>query len=115
MIVALHHLQLLLNRFEPIISIHWLHSVRKGRWLSALKMSKPIPQWWWRLGLSMQVDHGLLYGLKHLFLHRQHLLKSRRRGWQWVRVFVVVVLPIVLSVVGSDMVPCVDHLKCEHR
>jgi hypothetical protein len=30
MIVALHHLQLLLNRLEPIISIHRLHIMRKG-------------------------------------------------------------------------------------
>jgi hypothetical protein len=28
----------------------------------------------------MQVDHGLLYGLKHLCLHSQHLLKSKWRG-----------------------------------
>jgi hypothetical protein len=44
------------------------------------KISKPIPWWLWRLGLSMQVDHGLLHGLKHLFLHSQHLLKSGQRG-----------------------------------
>jgi hypothetical protein len=41
MIVALHHLQLL-YRLEPIIIIHWLHIMTKGRWLSALKISKPI-------------------------------------------------------------------------
>jgi hypothetical protein len=28
--VALHHLQLLLNRLEPIININWLHGMRKG-------------------------------------------------------------------------------------
>jgi hypothetical protein len=28
----------------------------------------------------MQVDHGLLHGLKHLCLHSQHLLKSKWRG-----------------------------------
>jgi hypothetical protein len=62
----------------------------------------------------MQVDHGLLHGLKYLYLHSQHLLKSRRRGWRWVGILVVVVLPIVLSVVGRDTVPCVGHLKYEH-
>jgi hypothetical protein len=62
----------------------------------------------------MHVDHGLLYGLKHLALHSQNLLKSRWRGWWWVGVIVVVVLPIVLSVVGGITVPCVGHLKYEH-
>jgi hypothetical protein len=57
----------------------------------------------------MQVDHGLLHGLKHLCLHSQHLLKSRRRGWQWVGILLVVVLPIDLSVVGGDTVLCVGH------
>jgi hypothetical protein len=28
----------------------------------------------------MQVDHGLLHGLKHLCLHGHHLLKSKRTG-----------------------------------
>jgi hypothetical protein len=28
----------------------------------------------------MQVDQGLLHGLKHLCLHSQHLLKSKWRG-----------------------------------
>jgi hypothetical protein len=36
MIVALHHLQLLLNKLELVISIHRLQSMRKGRWLSEL-------------------------------------------------------------------------------
>jgi hypothetical protein len=49
----------------------------------------------------MQIDHGLLHGLKHLSLHSQHLLKSRRRGWQRVST-IVVVLPIVLNVVVGD-------------
>jgi hypothetical protein len=107
MIVALHHLQLLLNRLEPIIGIHRLHSLRKGRWLSALKISKPIPQRRWRrLRLSnLHIDHGLLHSLKHLYLHNQHLLKSRRRGWWWVDILVV------LSVVVVVAVPCVGHLK----
>jgi hypothetical protein len=79
-VVALHDMQLLLNRFEPIISIHRLHSLRKGWWLSALKISQPIPRRRWHLGLCMQADHGLLHGLKHLCLHSQHLLKSKWWG-----------------------------------
>jgi hypothetical protein len=62
----------------------------------------------------MQVDHGLLHDLKHLYFHSQHFLKSRQRGWRQVSVLVVV-LPIVLSIVGGYMVPYVDHLKCERR
>jgi hypothetical protein len=60
----------------------------------------------------MQVDQGLLHGLKHLCLHSQHLLKSKWRGWQRVG-FLVVDLPVVFRIVGSDTVPCVDHLKYE--
>jgi hypothetical protein len=113
MVVALHHLQLLLNKLEPIINIHLLHNIRKDWQLSALKISQPIPQWQWHLELCMQVDHGLLHGMKHLCLHSQHLLKSKRRGWRWV-VVLVVVLPIVFSIVGSDTIPCVGHLKYEY-
>jgi hypothetical protein len=78
-----------------------------------VKISKPIPLWQWCLGLSMQVDHGLLHGLKHLCLHGQHLLKSRQNGLRRVGILVVVVLPSVLNVVGGDIVPCVGHLKYE--
>jgi hypothetical protein len=60
----------------------------------------------------MQVDQGLLHGLKHLCLHRQHLLKNKRRGWRWVG-FLVVALSIIFSIVGGDRVPCVDHMKYE--
>jgi hypothetical protein len=56
----------------------------------------------------MQIDHGLLYGLKHLSLHSQHLLKSRQRGLSQVSIIVV-----VLTVVIGGTVPCVDHLKYE--
>jgi hypothetical protein len=75
-----------------------------------LKISKPIPRWQWRrLRLSsLHVDHGLLYSLKHLFLHHQHLLKSRQRGWR--RADILVVVPVVVVVVA---VPCVGHLKCK--
>jgi hypothetical protein len=111
MIVAPHHLQLLLNGVEPIISIHWLHILRKGRRLRALKISKPIPRWWWRrLRLSsLHVDHGLLHSLKHLCLHKQHLLKSRWRGRQWVDILDV--LSIIVPAVVVVAVPCVGHLK----
>jgi hypothetical protein len=61
----------------------------------------------------MQVGHVLLHGLKYLCLHSQRLLKSKRRGWRWVGVLVVV-LPIVLSIVGGDTVPYVGHLKYEY-
>jgi hypothetical protein len=61
----------------------------------------------------MQVDHGLLHGLKHFCLQSQHLLKSRQRGWRRVGVLVVV-LPIVFSVVGGDTVPCVGNQKYEY-
>jgi hypothetical protein len=60
----------------------------------------------------MQVDQGLLHGLKHLCLHSQHLLKGKQRGWRLVG-FLVVALPIVFSIVGGNTVPCVDYLKYE--
>jgi hypothetical protein len=60
----------------------------------------------------MQVDQGLLHDLKHLCLHSQHLLKSKRRGWRQGG-SLVVALPVVFSIVGGDTVPYVDHLKYE--
>jgi hypothetical protein len=108
-VVTLHHFQFLLNRLESIISIHRLHSTRKDWRLSALKISQPIPRRRWRLGLCMQVEHGL----KHLCLHSQYLLKSKRRGWRRVGVLVVV-LPNIFSILGGDTVPCVGHLKYEY-
>jgi hypothetical protein len=61
-----------------------------------------------RLVLSiLHLDHGLLHDLKHLSLHRQHLLKSWW-GW-WRRIGTIVVLGVVvLSIV---VIPCVGHLK----
>jgi hypothetical protein len=111
MVAALHHLQLLLNRLGPIISIHWLHNMRKDRWLSVLKISKPIPRWQGqRLRLSsLHVDHGLLHSLKHFYLYSHHLLKSRQRGWQ--RYYILVVLSIIVPIVVVVAVPCVGHLK----
>jgi hypothetical protein len=111
MVVALHHLHLLLNGLVPIISIHQLHTMGKGRWLSVLKISKPIPRRWWRhLRLSsLHIDHGLLHSLKHLRLHSQDLLKSRQRGWR--RIDILVVLSSVVPIVVVVVVPCVGHLK----
>jgi hypothetical protein len=59
----------------------------------------------------MYVEQGLLHGLKHLCLHNQHLLNSRRRGWWRVDILVVlsVVVPVVVVVVVAGS--CVDHLK----
>jgi hypothetical protein len=54
-----------------------------------------------------------MHGLKHLCLHIQHFLKSRRRGGRRVGVLVVI-LPIVFIVVGGDMIPCVGRLKYEY-
>jgi hypothetical protein len=105
---------LLLNGLEPIINIYRLHHLRKGRRLSALEISKPIPQWWWRcLRLSsLHVDHGLLLSLKHLCLHHQQLLKSRWRGWR--RVDILVVLSVAVPVVVVVAVPCIGHLKYKY-
>jgi hypothetical protein len=75
-----------------------------------LEISKSIPRQWCRLGLCIQVDQGLLHGLKHLCLHSQHLLKSKQRVWRRVG-FLLIALPIIFSIVGGDTVPCVDHLK----
>jgi hypothetical protein len=102
MVVALHHLQLLLNGLELIISIHRLHSMGKGRRLSALKIYKPIPQLrWQRLRLSsLHIDYGL---------HSQHLLKSRQRGGHWIDILVV--LSVVVPIVTVVAVPCVGHMK----
>jgi hypothetical protein len=61
------------------------------------------------MGLCLQVDQGLLHGLKHMSLHSQHLLKSKRRGWRRVG-FLVIALPTIFSIVGGNTVPCVDHL-----
>jgi hypothetical protein len=63
---------------------------------------------------SLHVDHGLLHCLKHLCLHNQHLLKSRRRGWRRVDILVglSVVVPVVVVIVV--VVPCVGHLKYKH-
>jgi hypothetical protein len=62
----------------------------------------------------MHIDNSLLHSLKHLCLHSQHLLKSKRRGWRWIDILVVlsVVVPVVIVVVVA--VPCVGHLKCKH-
>jgi hypothetical protein len=60
---------------------------------------------------SLHVDHGLLHGLKHLCLHHQHMLKSRRRGWRRVDILVVLSVVVPVVVVVAVAIPCVDHLK----
>jgi hypothetical protein len=97
---------------EPVLSIHWLHSMRKYWRLSALKIPKPIPRWWCLRLSSLHVDQGLLHGLKHFCLHNQHLLKSRWRGWWWVDILVV--LPIIVLSIVVVVVSQVGHMKYEH-
>jgi t-SNARE complex subunit (syntaxin) len=60
----------------------------------------------------MQIEHGILHGLKHLGLYSHHFLKSRRKGWRRIGIIVVVLL-IVLNIVVGSTIPCVDHLKYE--
>jgi hypothetical protein len=64
------------------------------------------------VGQPLHVDHGLLHSLKHLCLHNHHLLNSRRRGWQWVDILVV--LSVVVLVVVTVAVPYVVHLTYKH-
>jgi hypothetical protein len=74
---------------------------------------QPMP--WRRLWLSsLYVDHGLLDSLKHLCLHSQHLLKSRRSGWRQVDILVVLSVVVPIVVVAVVAVPCVGHLKYKH-
>jgi hypothetical protein len=100
-VVALNHLQLLLNALQPIVDIHWLDRVRECRRFGPLKLSKFITGlglWRWLMPLSLlPIGHSLLHGLQHLSLHYQNLLKC----WWWRRVSIVVVVlvgPTVMSV-----------------
>jgi hypothetical protein len=101
MVVALDHLQLLLNGLQPIVDIHWLDGVRECRRFSPLKLSKFVTGlglWCWLMPLSLlHVGHSLLYGLQHLSLHYQNLLKC----WWWRRVSVVVVVVLIGTTVAS--------------
>jgi hypothetical protein len=99
-VVALDHLQLLLNGLQPIIGIHWLNGVRECRRFGPLKLSKFVTGlglWCWLMPLNMlHVDHSLLHGLQHLSLHYQNLLKCW--WWRWVDVIVVLIGTTVASV-----------------
>jgi hypothetical protein len=101
-VVALHDLKFLSIGFKPVISIHWLNRVWKCWWLGSRKLTKLV------MGMRLQcllmtlalmhIGHRLLHSLKHLGLHQEDLLQSRR-GW-WV----------VLIVGAGMLIPCVDHL-----
>jgi hypothetical protein len=110
-VVALDHLQLLLNGLQPIIDIHWLNRVRECRRLGSLKLSKfatGLGLWRWLMPLSLlHVGHSLLHGLQHLSLHYQNLLKCW--WWRWIGVVVIVV------VLGGTTVACVGHLMIVKR
>jgi hypothetical protein len=66
-VVALDHLQLLLNGLQPIVGIHWLDGVRECRRIGPLKLSKfvmGLALWRWLMPLSLlHVGHSLLRGL----------------------------------------------------
>jgi hypothetical protein len=66
-VVALDHLQLLLNGLQPIIDIHWLDRVRECRRFDPLKLSKFVTGlglWRWLMPLSLlHICHSLLHGL----------------------------------------------------
>jgi hypothetical protein len=93
-VVALDHLQLVLNGLQPIVDIHWLNRVRECRRFGLLKLSKfvmGLGLWRWLMPMSLlHVGHSLLHGLQHLSLHYQNLLKCW--WWRWVGVVVVVIL-----------------------
>jgi hypothetical protein len=82
-VVALDHLQLLLNGLQPIVGIHWLDRVRECRRFGPLKLSNfvmGLGLWHWLMNLSLlHVVHSLLHSLQHLSLHYQNLLKC----WWW--------------------------------
>jgi hypothetical protein len=105
-VVALDHLQLLLNGLQPIIDIHWLDWVRECRRFGPLKLSKFVTGlglWRWLLPLSLlHVDHSLLHGLQHLSLHYENLLKCW--WWRWVGVVVVVLVGTTVVSVGHLMI-----------
>jgi hypothetical protein len=107
-VVALDHLQLLLNGLQPIIDIHWLDRVRECRRFGPLKLSKFVTGlglWRWLMPLSLlYVGHCLLHGLQYLSLHYQNLLKC----WRWRQVCIIIVVVVVVLI--STMVASVGHL-----
>jgi hypothetical protein len=105
-VVALDHLQLLLNGLQPIIGIHWLDGVSEYWWFGHLKLSKLVTRlglWRWLIPLRLlHVGHNLLHGLQHLSMHYQNLLKCywRRR----VGIVVVVLIGTTVASVGHLMI-----------
>jgi hypothetical protein len=113
LVIALNHLQLLLNFLQPVISIHWFDRVRECWRLGPLKLSKLVVLlrlWCWLVSLGLlHVNHSLFHGLQHLSLHYQYLLKCW--WWRWV---VGVVVVVVLIAIGT-MVASVGHLMIVKR
>jgi hypothetical protein len=78
---TLSYLQLLLNRYQPILCIHGILCLRKGSRVSPQKFSQPRQgRWWWRcllllilgmllLLLGLLVRLKMLKGLQHC-LHK---------------------------------------------
>jgi hypothetical protein len=112
MVVSLHHLQLLLNRLDPIISIDRLHGIRKDWRLSALKISQPISQRRWHLGCACRLT--MVCCMVQIICACIASTCSRVIEGGWRVGILVVVLPIVFSIVGGDMVLCVGHMKHEY-
>jgi hypothetical protein len=84
--------------------------MREGWWFDPLKLSKFVMglgllRWLMPLSL-LHIGHSLLYGLQHLSLHYQNLLKC----WWWRRVGIVVVVVPVGTTVAS-----VGHLMIVKR
>jgi hypothetical protein len=106
MVVALDHLQLLLNGLQPIINIHWFVGVRKCRRFGLLKLSKFVTglgSWRWLMPLSLlHVGHSLLHGVQHLSLHYQNFLKCW--WWRWVGIVDVVLIGTIVVSVGHLMI-----------
>jgi hypothetical protein len=111
MVVALDHMQFLLNGLQPIICIHWFDGVRECWRLCPLKFSKLVTRlglWHWLMPLSLlHVGHSLLHGLQHLSLHYQKLLKC----WWWRQVGIVVVVVVLID----TTVVSVGHLMIVKR
>jgi hypothetical protein len=112
-VIALNHLQLLLNCLQPVISIHWFDGVRECWRLGPLKLSKLVSRlglWHWLMSLSLlHVGHSLLHGLQHLSLHYQKLLKCR--WWRWVGIVFVVVVLVGTTVASVGHLIIVKRLR----
>jgi hypothetical protein len=77
-VVALNHLQLLLNGLQPIICIHWFDGERECWRLGLLEFLDFVTLlglWRWLIPMSLlDVGLGLLHCLQHLSLHYQDFL-----------------------------------------